>query len=244
VWNWLDPLTLIKAVERVIARHPRVRLYFPGSRHPNQGFVPDMAMRQAAVDLCEERGLSGTHVFWGDWVPYEERQNYLLEADVGCSLHFETVESTFSFRTRVLDYIWAGLPMVVTRGDAASEWVEQYGLGAVVDYLDVEGVAAAIEGLFAVPRTDFAARFERARRARSWQECAQPLVRFCHEPRRAPDKVLGTNWAKGASRKEMRALERETERLRATVSAYERGRFIRLMRWLHRARQKVRARFE
>lgn len=244
VWNWLDPLTLIKAVERVTVKHPRVRLYFPGPRHPNQRFVPDMAMRQAAVDLCEERGLNGTHVFWGDWVPYEDRQNYLLEADVGCSLHFETVESTFSFRTRVLDYIWAGLPMVVTRGDAASEWVEQYGLGAVVDYLDVDGTAQAIDDLIETPRAEFAARFEQARRARSWEQCAQPLVRFCQSPRRSPDKVLGRDWAKGASREETRAREREIDRLKAKVAAYERGRFIRLMRWLHEKRRKVRSLFE
>ena len=148
----------------------------------------------------------------------------------------------FSFRTRVLDYIWAGLPMVVTRGDAASEWVEQYGLGAVVDYRDVDGVVAAIDRLLSVPRADFAARFERARQARSWEQCALPLVRFCQNPRRAPDKVLDRDWAQGPSRQEVRALEREVERLRTTVAGYERGRFIRLMRWLHGLRRKARAR--
>ena len=242
VWNWLDPLTLIRAVERVAAKFPHLRLYFPGPRHPNQAVVPDMAMRRAAVDLCEERGLNGTHVFWGDWVPYEERQNYLLEADVGCSLHYASIESTFAFRTRVLDYIWAGLPMVVTRGDAASEWVERYGLGVVVDYEDVDGVAAAIDRLLSVPRADYAARFDRARRARSWEQCAQPLVRFCQNPRRAPDKVLDRNWVQGPSEQEVRALRREVERLRATVAGYESGRFIRLMRWLHELRRKARER--
>lgn len=244
VWNWLDPLTLIKAVEHVTKKHPNIRLYFPGSRHPYQAFVPDMAMRQAAVDLCDERGLNGKHVFWGDWVPYGERQNYLLEADVGCSLHFETVESTFSFRTRVLDYVWAGLPMVVTRGDAASEWVEHYGLGAVVNYQDVDGVATAIDCLLSVPRADFVERFERARLARSWEQCALPLVRFCQHPRHAPDKILDRDWPKGPNRNEVRALEYEIERLQVTVAGYERGRFIRLMRWIHSLRQKVRARFD
>jgi len=242
VWNWLDPLTLIEAVERLATKQPNLRLYFPGSRHPYQTFVPDMAMRQAAVDLCEERGLNGTHVFWGDWVPYEQRQNYLLEADVGCSLHFETVESYFSFRTRVLDYIWAGLPMVVTRGDAASEWVEQYGLGEVVDYRDVEGVVMALERLLARPRSDFAERFGRARKARSWAQCALPLVRFCQAPRRAPDRVLERHWAKGPDRVDVRVLESELARLRETITGYERGRFIRMMSWLHRMRQKLRAR--
>jgi hypothetical protein len=233
---------LVRGVVPGIGKHPYVRLYFPGSKHPYQTFVPDMAMRQAAVDLCEERGLAGKHVFWGDWVPYEERQNYLLEADVGCSMHFQTIESYFSFRTRVLDYIWAGLPMIVTRGDAASEWVEKYQLGAVVDYQDIEGVVAAIDRLCAVPRSDFAARFELVRRARSWEQCAQPLVRFCQDPHRARDKDLGRDWIKGPSPEEVRALERQVARLQATVDGYERGRFIRLMRWLHGLRRKARGR--
>jgi glycosyltransferase involved in cell wall biosynthesis len=243
VWNWLDPLTLIEAVARIADVHPQVRLYFPGPRHPYQEFVPDMAMRLAAVRLSEERGLAGKHVFWGDWVPYKDRQNYLLEADVGCSLHFDTVESQFSFRTRILDYIWAGLPMVVTRGDAASEWVEAHALGTVVDYQDVEGVAQAIDHLLSIPRESFAARFERAQQARSWERCASALVRFCREPRRAPDKVLARDWTLRPSSEEARAQERELERLRALVAGYEQGRFMRLMRWLHSARRGARGLF-
>jgi glycosyltransferase involved in cell wall biosynthesis len=240
VWNWLDPLTLIEALARVVQTQPTVRLYFPGPRHPYQAFVPDMAMRQAAMRLSEERGLTGRNVFWGDWVPYSERQNYLLEADVGCSLHKESLESYFAFRTRILDYIWAGLPMVVTGGDAASEWVERYGLGAVVDYQDVEGVSEAILQLLSTPREAFQERFERARQQRSWEQCAEPLVRFCTHPRRAPDK--------GASRaggEPLLALSRvqeqrqEIERLREAIAGYERGRFMRTMRWLHRLRRKV-----
>jgi glycosyltransferase involved in cell wall biosynthesis len=246
VWNWLDPLTLIEALARVAQTDPRVRLFFPGPRHPYQEFVPDMAMRQRAVQLSETLGLSGRNVFWGEWVPYHERQNYLLEADVGCSLHVESLESYFAFRTRILDYIWAGLPMVVTRGDEASEWVERYGLGVVVDYQDVEGVAEAITRLLSTPREASQERFERARQDRSWEQSARPLVRFCLDPRRAPDKELGTDWFRtpaagphpGLSRFVER--EREIERLRETIAGYERGRFIRFMRWLHRVRRQVR----
>ena len=42
-----------------------------------------------------------------DWVAYDDRQNYLLEADVGVSTHLDHVETEFSFRTRILDYLWA-----------------------------------------------------------------------------------------------------------------------------------------
>jgi hypothetical protein len=38
----------------------------------------------------------------------------LREADIGVSLHREDVETRYSFRTRVLDYLWAGLPIITT----------------------------------------------------------------------------------------------------------------------------------
>jgi len=241
VWNWLDPLTLIEAVGKVAEVRPNVRLYFPGPRHPYREFVPDMAMRGSAVQLSDDLGLTGKHVFWGDWVPYHERQNYLTEADVGCSLHFETVESYFAFRTRVLDYVWASLPMVVTRGDATSELVERYGLGLVVDYMDVVGVTDAILQLLSTPKDHFRDRFAQAQHERSWDHCAGPLVRFCQHPYHSPDRKTARAW-QGTEHPLSRVLDQgqEIAHLRATVAAYERGRFMRFMRWLHGLGRKVR----
>lgn len=241
IWNWLDPLTLVKAVGKVAEVRPNVRLYFPGPRHPYREFVPDMAMRQAAVQLSEELGLTGRNVFWGDWVAYHERQNYLLEADVGCSLHFETVESYFAFRTRVLDYVWASLPMVVTRGDATSELVEHYGLGILVDYGDVDGVAQAIVQLLSTPRDHLRDRFAQAQQERSWEHNAGPLVRFCQHPYHAPDRHTAREW-QSSKHPLSQVIEQgqEVARLRAIVAGYERGRFIRFARWLHRFGRRIR----
>jgi glycosyltransferase involved in cell wall biosynthesis len=241
VWNWLDPLTLIRAVARVARIHPHVRLYFPGPRHPYRQFVPDMSMHRAAVQLSQDLGLRDTVVFWGDWVPYHERQNYLLEADVGCSLHYETIESTFAFRTRILDYVWAGLPMIVTRGDVTSELVEDYGLGVVVDYEDEDGVAEAISHLLSMPRESFREGFVRARQERSWEQSAQPLVRFCLNPRHAADRrVAGGDWRENKPvLEQMMQQQREIARLRELLGGYERGRFMRFMKWLRAVRRRT-----
>lgn len=193
IWQWLDPLTLIRAVGWIVHNHPEVKLVFPGTRHPFHARVPDMPMRHRAMKLAEELGLLDRWVFFGDWAPYADWPNYLLEADIGTSLHFDCVETEFAFRTRVLDYIWAGLPMIVTGGDALAELVAEHELGVVVDPEDVDGVAEALKTLLDIPdlHQAYHPHFEAVRPALTWETVVEPLVRFCRRPRRAPDRLEG-----------------------------------------------------
>jgi hypothetical protein len=74
-----------------------------------------MQMAWDSRRLADKLGLTDKFIFFNEaWVDYEDRANYLLDADVGVSTHFLHVETTFSFRTRTLDYLWAGLPIVAT----------------------------------------------------------------------------------------------------------------------------------
>lgn len=189
IYNWFDPLTLLRAVELLSRRRDDVRLFFLGMQHPHPD-VPEMRMSLAARALSAELGLTGRSVFFNEsWVRYDERADYLLDADVGVSTHLDHVETDFSFRTRMLDYLWAGLPMVCTRGDVFAGLVDAHGLGRTVAPGDVEGLAAALDELL---RDDAAA--ERCRAAvRSlapqfaWPRVLEPLLAFCAAPRRAPD---------------------------------------------------------
>ena len=106
--NWLDPLTPIRAVAELAKQREDIRLVFLGVRHPSPR-IPEMAMAQAAVDPRQLRVDSKVH-FNYDWVPYAERARFLLDADLGVSAHFDTVETRFAFRTRLLDYFWVHLP--------------------------------------------------------------------------------------------------------------------------------------
>src|SRR5690242_21510423 len=51
---------------------------------------------------------------------------------------WDNVETHFAFRTRVRDYIWAGLPMILTKGDSFASLVETQQLGRTVAERDVE----------------------------------------------------------------------------------------------------------
>ena len=189
VYNWFDPLTLVRAVDRLRGRHSDVRLYFMGLKHPNPG-VPDMRIAWELRQLSDELGLTGSHVFFNEgWVPYAERADYLLDADLGVSTHFHHVETAFSFRTRILDYLWTSLPIVATDGDTFGVLIERHGLGATVPPEDVGALEGALETYL---YDDEAAAKARANvrdfaRRYAWSSVLKPLVDFCRLPRRAAD---------------------------------------------------------
>lgn len=144
IWDWFDPFTLLKALSKLKAQRDDIKVYFPGIRPPS----PD-SRKMAVIDafLAEARtlGLLDTSVFVNSgWTAYADRADYLMEADAGISLHRNSLETRFAFRTRMLDYLWVGLPIIASKGDSWADIIDQKGLGITVDFEDSEGVANAI----------------------------------------------------------------------------------------------------
>ena len=189
LYDWFDPLTLIRAVDKVRVARPRVRLFFLGMRHPKPD-IEESGMAVAARALADDLGLTGSHVFFNDgWVAYDDRQNYLLEADIGVSLHFDHLETMYSFRTRMLDYLWAGLPVVATAGDGFAQIIAAEHIGTVVPGDDVDAVAGALVALLSDPEERARCRRRAAAVATRfrWSVALAPLVSFCAAPHHAPD---------------------------------------------------------
>ena len=192
VYNWFDPLTLVQAVARLAERHDDVRLFFMGLKHPNPA-VPEMRVAWELRELSDSLGLTDKHVFFNSgWVPYEERADWLLDADVGVSTHFHHVETAYSFRTRILDYLWAGLPIVATTGDSFGNVLDSEGIGIGVPHEDVDALEAALETMLYDAERHASARAEVARYAEQfrWNRVLAPLIDFCTNPVRAADVDL------------------------------------------------------
>jgi hypothetical protein len=89
----------------------------------------------------------------------------------------------------VLDYLWAGLPVVATHGDALAGMIAAEGAGIAVPPGDVDALEEALyrvlddrelrEACRASARS-LASRFR-------WTEVLEPLIDYCREPARAPD---------------------------------------------------------
>ena len=178
LYEWFDLENLIRAFGLISQSNSSVKLFFMGGRHPNSD-IPDMPVVMRTKQLARQLGILDKSVFFNDsWVEYEERASYLLEADLGITTHFDTLETTFSFRTRMLDYIWAGLPVVSTEGDFFSDQIKRLNLGKVADFESPEHIANSILGLLNDNDAYIEAKshIEKLRNDYYWDKVAAPLV--------------------------------------------------------------------
>lgn len=232
LYPWFDLNTLIRAVARVAPVHPTVRLVLPGGRHPNTT-VPDRTNVAEGRELAASLNILGSHVrFLEEWIPYEERGAALLDADIGVSTNHDRVETDYSFRTRILDYIWAGLPVLTTAGDTLADLVAREGLGFAVAPGNVDQLAHALAELVdnAELRARCTARSASVSQTLTWDHVARPLVDFCTDPAPAADRTNGRGQYSAASPFRRTTLMRrdlgrliETYRQEGAAAAIHRG---------------------
>ncbi|MBP1464699.1 glycosyltransferase [Candidatus Chloroploca sp. M-50] len=185
LWDWMDPQTLVAAMPAVAEALPQVRLVFLAGRHPGHA-LPMQAGAQART-LAARLGLLDRHVFFYDeWVPYAQRADLLLEADLFVSLHRDHLETRYAaVRSRVLDHFWVGRPSLLSDGDPAAELIRAEGVGLVVPPEDPAAVSAALVQLL----EDAELRAQQASRAHAlasrlqWAHLIEPILRFVREPR-------------------------------------------------------------
>jgi glycosyltransferase involved in cell wall biosynthesis len=241
LWQWFDPLTLIDAIVEVLRVRDDVKLFFAAGRHFDPETVPEMPIYDQTVERCQELGLLDRHVFFGDWIPYDERGEYLLEADLGVSTHRSGVESDFASRTRLLDCIWAGLPVVSTAGDPISDMIARRGLGRAVPPKRPDVVAGAIlsmledDGL----RDRVAENAQPLRAELAWSRVVEPIAAFLERVAFAPDALTTSRTAAELRRTVVqmerlearaRQLEQERDQLRDHLHDIQQGRVMRVLK--------------
>ncbi|MBM3705438.1 MAG: glycosyltransferase family 4 protein [Actinobacteria bacterium] len=189
IWNWLDPVSVIKAMWEITRSRKDIKLVFVGIRHPDPK-LPGMRKSVEAVTISRELDLYDKFVFFNEWVPYEMRQNFLLESTAGLSIHHEKVETEFAYRTRVMDYIWAKLPIITTEGDSIAKMVKTENIGEVIKYENINQLARVMESMASNRslRDIYVKNLEKMQPRFYWENVTEPLVEYCCNPEYAADK--------------------------------------------------------
>jgi glycosyltransferase involved in cell wall biosynthesis len=196
IWNWLDPVTAVAAAVEAASRCPRLRLVFMFARG---GEGPEQRAEREARALAERLGALDRLVFFNESaIPYRERASWLTEADCLLSTHLDHVEARFSFRTRLLDCFWIGVPAVCTAGDEVSGLIDGCDGGVSVPHGDVKAAADGLVEVLERGRDAYGERLRRAGADMVWPKVVEPLRRIvCLD---GPPRALGDPWVRRMSR--------------------------------------------
>jgi glycosyltransferase involved in cell wall biosynthesis len=194
LYDWYDPWTLLDALGRdELAGRPWTLLLI---RNPNPGSTPQRLFAEVEA-RCRRLGWWGSRVEILDWVPAERRYDLLRDVDLLVAPHRPSLETRLSLRTRFLDALAAGCPVVTSEGGTMGRLLAEHRAGWVVPPGDPAALARALVDALdgaADSAAAMAAATLRREGARellanfSWDRALAPLVRFCREPRVDPAK--------------------------------------------------------
>jgi hypothetical protein len=120
---WYDYSTLFEAFNILLKNgKTNFKCIFFGGNPRNPEF------ERLIVRMGHQSMLKDKLIFTG-LVPFKERASYYLQSDIAVNIPMKTVEDELSVRTRVIDYIWARLPIVTPTSDEHSNMVVANGGG-------------------------------------------------------------------------------------------------------------------
>ena len=197
VWPWLDLETLLAARARLGTA--RVSVVVPTAGRPGTAFAPFSAADLMAA--AQRHGLRSPQVVPLDrWVPYADRHRVLNRSAIVAVLHRPGAEADLSFRTRALDGLWAGVPLLLSAGGEVAAIARRGEWGAVVPPGDVDLTSAAMDLLLGERnQSRCRASLDEQRDGWRWSVVAQPLVEALPRLPASPRSGLGPAAIRAAS---------------------------------------------
>ena len=184
--TWTDVDTLFAALESAMERNPKIRFVSTGGAidgHDERTY-PRFLEKIAASRHKARYHMRG-------WVPMADVAAYQRESDVGIHIDQPIYERMLGSENRVLGWMRAGLPALVSEVSELSVLLREQNLARTYPPRNPGALAAAILELAADPE----ARRTYAERARAYalanftfETTARPLVEWAKNPECSPDK--------------------------------------------------------
>lgn len=184
---WTDVDTLFKALNRAMEKNPRLHYVSAGAgvkMAENTSYERFLAMIQTSP-YCERFHMLG-------WQPSSVVPGLYPQADVGVNLdafHYETLLGT---RTRLVEMMHNGLPVITTLGCELSYIVRDQGLGLTFEIGDAETFANQLLAMASDKslQKKFAQQAETyTRQELSFQKTTDSFLKWAKNPTFAPDRA-------------------------------------------------------
>ncbi|HSD65211.1 MAG TPA: glycosyltransferase family 4 protein [Vicinamibacteria bacterium] len=182
---WSDVETLVAGAEAAMERDGRIHLVSTG------GAIPGLdAGSYARFRALVARSPQRERFHLEGWVRAERVASYVAEADVGVLAERPTYDGMLGSKTRIVQWMGGGLPVVCSRVGELGHLLAERQLGLTFPAGDAEALAERLRWAadHAVELRRMAARAgDHARAELGFEVTTRPLAAWAAEPRLAPD---------------------------------------------------------
>jgi glycosyltransferase involved in cell wall biosynthesis len=148
IYPWFDLRVLVDAVSLVNEKSP-TKLVIVGAKNPYNTH-PDFVRRyEELVGYIESDQKFKDVVVMQEWIKFEDRADWYLDSDCVVVINKEGPENELAWRTRLVDFIWADLPIITNGGDPLGESLVAHEAAFKFGAMDKETIANDISKVLA-----------------------------------------------------------------------------------------------
>ena len=210
IYPWFDLRQLVDAVSQV-NKHTPTKLVIVGAKNPYNTHPDFVARYQELVDYISSSKTLRDVVVMQDWVKFEDRADWYLDSDCVVVINKEGPENELAWRTRLVDFMWADLPILTNGGDPLGESLLKREAAFRFSGTDADSIAADIKKLLAGSNLKTLHKNLEAMRGEFyWDNVTKQVAHVIATHRQAADletfgvfssQVIGTNSSQGKVRR-------------------------------------------
>ena len=190
IYPWFDLTNLLEAVKNANKTTP-IELIMVGVKNPfNQH--PDFIKRYEEVMNYIKNNNMDEIVHITDWVKFEDRAEWYLGSDAVILINNIGMENTLAWRTRLVDYVWAELPIVTNGGDPMSDILEANKAVYILPDLDAKTIEKEIIKISKDKETlkQVSANLSKVRKLFYWDKVTENLSKLIFKGYKPADSGL------------------------------------------------------
>ncbi len=142
IYPWFDVRNLADAVKEVNKTQP-AKLIVVGAKNPFNKHPDFIARYDEFIEYVSTKEMK-QYVVVQDWIDFNDRADWYLDADVVVVFNKLGEENKLAWRTRLVDFMWADLPVLTNGGDPLGEIMLSHNAAVKMESLEAKDISSSI----------------------------------------------------------------------------------------------------
>jgi glycosyltransferase involved in cell wall biosynthesis len=143
LYPWFRIDEFLEAI-KILSKKNHIKFVIVGSKNPFNNNKDFIRQHYKAYEYAKENKLLDSTMYFVDWVDFSKRIDWYKNADVVISLNQPGDENIFSWRTRIMDYVWGDMAIITNGGDPLSDELIESNAAISLTSLSSKAIAECI----------------------------------------------------------------------------------------------------